>query len=152
MSNLRPHATEVYGFVIWIAASLGLVLYLLWAYLPPSALHALHITYYPDRYWATALPAYLSLLPLALCLAYVGLNLARTTPLGELGALEDGWTRYELPGRAGGGAGGGAARRGVVLPANVVPRYAVPDVLDMRADVVNAYMHRGMLHSTSALR
>ena len=140
MSNLRPHATEVYGFVVWISASLCLVLYLLWAYLPPSVLHSLQLTYYPDRYWAVAVPAYLSLLPLFLCASYVGYNLYRTTPLSDIGALEDGWTRYETAGSDSGRGGGGTGA--VLQPASVVPRYAIPDVLDMRADVVNAYMHR----------
>ena len=135
MSSLRPHATEVYGFVVWISASLCLALYLLWAYLPPCALHALHITYYPDRYWAIAVPAYLSLLPPLLCAAYVGYNLYRTTPLGDIGALEDGWTRYEVAGSEGGG-------EAVMRPASVTPRYSIPPVLDMRSDVVNEYMHR----------
>ena len=152
MSGLRPHATEVYGFVVWISASLCLVLYLLWAYLPPSALHALHITYYPDRYWAVAIPGYLSLLPLALAATYAALNLYRTTALSEIGALEDGWTRYEI-GRAasgGSGSGRGGSGGGAMQPASVVPRYAIPDVLDMRANVVNAYMHRRHRRRTAA--
>lgn len=141
MSGLRPHSTEVYGFVVWISASLCLVLYLLWAYLPPSLLHSLHITYYPDRYWAVAVPAYLSLLPLFLCFTYVSYNLYRTTPLSDIAALEDGWTRYEIASGGavvGRGGGGGALMR----PASEVPRYSIPDVLDMRVDVVNTYMHR----------
>ena len=147
MSGLRPHATEVYGFVVWISASICLVLYLLWAYLPPSVLHALHITYYPDRYWAVALPAYVSVLPLFLCFTYVAFNLYRTTPLSDIGALEDGWTRYEITSSAavpGAGAASvrGSSRGASMRPASVVPRYSIPDVLDMRVDVVNAYMHR----------
>ena len=143
MSGLRPHSTEVYGFVVWISASLCLVLYLLWAYLPPSVLHALHITYYPDRYWAVAIPAYLSVLPLFLCFSYIALNLYRTTPLSDIGALEDGWTRYEIASTAAvSGAASGRSGGALMRPASVVPRYSVPDVSDMRADVVNAYMHR----------
>ena len=144
MSGLRPHSTEVYGFVVWISASLlCLVLYLLWAYLPLSVLHALHITYYPDRYRAVALPAYLSVLPLFLCFSYLAVNRYSTTPLSGIGALADGWTRCEVASAA--GANGAAIARGGgahMRPASVVPRYSIPDMLDMRVDVVNAYMHR----------
>ena len=139
MSGLRPHSTEVFGFVVWLSASLCLVLYLLWAYLPPSALHALHVTYYPDRHWALAVPACLSLLPLWLCCAYVAYNLYRSTPLGEVGAVEDGWTRHEVAQQ---GGGRDVVGGGVLQPASVVPRYGIAGVVDMRVEVANAYMHR----------
>jgi PIG-P len=35
------------------------VLYITWAYIPDNILHSYGITYYPDKYWAIALPAWL---------------------------------------------------------------------------------------------
>ncbi|KAJ2233803.1 hypothetical protein H4R99_003566 [Coemansia sp. RSA 1722] len=49
---------EYYGFVIYLVSLASFVVYLLWAYLPNDALDAIGITYYPDRYWALALPAW----------------------------------------------------------------------------------------------
>ncbi|KAJ2721887.1 hypothetical protein GGI07_003678 [Coemansia sp. Benny D115] len=49
---------EYYGFVIYLVSLVSFVLYLMWAYLPDSVLGAVGITYYPDRYWALALPAW----------------------------------------------------------------------------------------------
>ncbi|KAJ1848835.1 hypothetical protein LPJ70_000817 [Coemansia sp. RSA 2708] len=49
---------EYYGFVIYLVSLAAFIVYLLWAYLPDEALEAVGITYYPDRYWAVALPAW----------------------------------------------------------------------------------------------
>ncbi len=35
------------------------VLFLAWAFVPEAALHALGATYYPDKWWALAAPAWL---------------------------------------------------------------------------------------------
>ncbi len=35
------------------------VLFLAWAFVPEAALHALGVTYYPDKWWALAAPAWL---------------------------------------------------------------------------------------------
>lgn len=50
------------GFIASILIVLCSVAYVLWAVLPDEVLHALHLTYYPDRYWAVALPAILVIL------------------------------------------------------------------------------------------
>jgi hypothetical protein len=46
----RGATKEVYGFVAWIATFFLFGAYLLWAYLPESWLHAIGVTYYPDKY------------------------------------------------------------------------------------------------------
>lgn len=50
---------EYYGFVLYLASSLAFLMYILWSYLPSPFLHALGITYYPDRWWALAIPAWI---------------------------------------------------------------------------------------------
>lgn len=50
---------EYYGFVLYLASSLAFLMYVLWSYLPSPFLHALGITYYPDRWWALAIPAWI---------------------------------------------------------------------------------------------
>ncbi len=71
-----PHAAprvptyEYYGFVLYLFSSFTFLIYLLWSYLPSPFLHGLGIYYYPDRWWALALPAFLVM---TLCYIYVAL-------------------------------------------------------------------------------
>ncbi|KAJ1480447.1 PIG-P-domain-containing protein [Baffinella frigidus] len=70
-----PHgakAAEVYGIVGYLLSSVAFILWLLWAYTPDWVLQALSITYYPERYWAVALPGYFFLLVLYLIILYNG--------------------------------------------------------------------------------
>ncbi|KAI9825588.1 MAG: hypothetical protein M1819_000484 [Sarea resinae] len=50
---------EYYGFALYLASSLGFLMYLLWSYLPSPFLHRLGIHYYPNRWWSLAIPAQL---------------------------------------------------------------------------------------------
>ena len=50
---------EYYGFALYLASSAAFLLYLLWAYLPSPFLHRLGLYYYPNRWWALAIPAWL---------------------------------------------------------------------------------------------
>mmetsp|Transcript_4336 Transcript_4336/g.11221 ORF Transcript_4336/g.11221 Transcript_4336/m.11221 type:complete len:134 (-) Transcript_4336:38-439(-) len=38
------------------------VFYILWAYIPDNALHSIGITYHPSKYWALAIPVWISAL------------------------------------------------------------------------------------------
>ncbi|KPI35223.1 uncharacterized protein AB675_3755 [Cyphellophora attinorum] len=50
---------EYYGFVLYLASTLSFIIYLLWSYLPSPFLHALGITYYPNRWWSLAIPSWI---------------------------------------------------------------------------------------------
>lgn len=69
---------EYYGFVLYLFSSLTFVLWLLWAYLPAPFLHGLGIYYYPNRWWALAIPAFLVM---TLCYIYVALAAYNTEML-----------------------------------------------------------------------
>ena len=56
------------------------VLWILWAYTPDWVLKSLGITYYPDRYWAIALPMYGMCLVGYLIIIYNAWNLCNTNP------------------------------------------------------------------------
>ncbi|KAG5488901.1 hypothetical protein JIQ42_00519 [Leishmania sp. Namibia] len=47
------------GFIGSILIVFSSLIYVLWAVLPDDVLHQMHLTYYPDRYWAVAVPAIL---------------------------------------------------------------------------------------------
>ena len=82
---------EYYGFVLYLFSSLTFLMYLLWAYLPSPFLHVLGIYYYPNRWWALAIPAFL-----VMTLVYIYVALAAynteilTLPLGGLETVVDG--------------------------------------------------------------
>ncbi|KAI1433865.1 PIG-P-domain-containing protein [Xylaria sp. CBS 124048] len=69
---------EYYGFVVYLFSSFSFLIYLLWAYLPSPFLHALGIYYYPNRWWALAIPAFISM---SLVYIYVALALYNTEVL-----------------------------------------------------------------------
>lgn len=55
-------------------AGVFFVLYLLWAYVPDDVLRAAGIAYYPDKYWALAVPIWIFALGLYVAWAYEGVN------------------------------------------------------------------------------
>ena len=85
----RPNPAAVYGFVGWIGTLVCYVLYLLWAYLPVEVLHSLGVTYYPSRYWAVALPAYICVCVVFVFTTYIGYCLANNPPLDSFNTLTD---------------------------------------------------------------
>ncbi|KAG5983822.1 hypothetical protein E4U55_007055 [Claviceps digitariae] len=82
---------EYYGFVLYLLSSLTFLMYLLWSYLPSPFLHALGIYYYPNRWWALAIPAFIVML---LCYIYVALAAYNTeiltVPMRSVETIVDG--------------------------------------------------------------
>lgn len=87
------NATGVYAFVAWIASMVVFIVFLLWAFSPRSFLHAIGITYYPSRYYAIALPAYMIMLIFVINLGYIGINLMMTLEPDDMFTIRDGQTR-----------------------------------------------------------
>jgi len=85
----RSARKEVYGFVGWMASWVGLFTYLGWTFLPDSVLHPLGITYYPDRYWAIAVPMFLLLSWLYSIIVYLAMNLIDTAPIDSFKTITD---------------------------------------------------------------
>jgi phosphatidylinositol glycan class P protein len=77
---------EYYGFALYLASSLFFLMYTLWAYLPSPFLHQLGIYYYPNRWWALAIPCWLVVLVLWIYAALQSYNTGRLT-LG-MGSIE----------------------------------------------------------------
>lgn len=93
---------EVLGFVLWISTFVVYTMFILWAFLPEETLIAFGVSYYPSkcvaglarrvwpvlavtrerrRWWAVALPAFVSVLLFLVVVFYVGYNIAKTNPL-----------------------------------------------------------------------
>lgn len=80
----------VYGFVLYLGSRSALGLYLVWATMPDSVLHSLGLTYWPQKYWAVALPIYgCVLLALFAFFFYPGLNFMIVPPVNDLRTITD---------------------------------------------------------------
>ena len=80
----------IYGFVLWLFSHFCLVLYILWTLIPEEWLHLMGITYWPQKYWAIAIPAYLiTVFILFVFVFYPSLNLLMTPPLNDTKTMMD---------------------------------------------------------------
>lgn len=70
---------EYYGFVLYLASSLAFLMYILWSYLPSPFLHALGITYYPNRWWSLAIPAWIVMMLIYIYVALACYNTEHLT-------------------------------------------------------------------------
>ena len=52
----------VYGFVLWLFSHAALLLYLVWAIVPDYYLEIAGLDFLPQKYWAIAVPVFLSVL------------------------------------------------------------------------------------------
>ena len=81
---------EYYGFALYLASSAAFLMYILWAYLPSPFLHQLGIHYYPNRWWALAVPAWLVVTVLYIYVALASYNTkCLTLPLSSCENLVD---------------------------------------------------------------
>lgn len=81
---------EYYGFALYLASSAAFLMYLLWSFLPSPFLHQLGIHYYPNRWWALAVPAWLVALLMYIYVALASYNTGYLTlPMSSLENLVD---------------------------------------------------------------
>ncbi|KAL0036741.1 hypothetical protein WJX79_008135 [Trebouxia sp. C0005] len=80
---------EVYGFTAWITTGVAYGAFLCWAYIPERYLQALGISYYPDKYWALAVPSWVCVAVVAAYWAYESWNESLVPPLESLNNIQD---------------------------------------------------------------
>lgn len=90
---------EIYGFISWVASffiysKYHIVVYIVWAFVPDPVLQSIGITYYPNKYWAVAVPCYFCVLVLAGQFIYQGLNLLYAKPATSYCTIEDKLSRH----------------------------------------------------------
>ncbi|XP_057807910.1 phosphatidylinositol N-acetylglucosaminyltransferase subunit P [Salvia miltiorrhiza] len=93
-----PKPSEVYGFVGSITTVVFTVIFIVWAYVPDHWLHSIGIYYYPSRYWALAVPAYVMVTILLAITFYIGMNFMATPPPTSLNIMFDEFSRESLSG------------------------------------------------------
>lgn len=86
----RVPTYEYYGFTLYLTSSLVFVVYVLWSFLPSPFLHSLGIYYYPNRWWALAIPAWTVMLVVYIYVALAAYNTGHLTlPLPDIEGLVD---------------------------------------------------------------
>ena len=81
---------EYYGFALYLGSSAAFLMYILWAYVPAPMLHQMGIYYYPNRWWALAVPCWLVVLVIYIYVALASYNTRYLTlPLSSLENLVD---------------------------------------------------------------
>lgn len=86
----RVPTYEYYGFVLYLFSTLTFLVYLLWSFLPSPFLKALGITYYPDRWWALAIPAFITMLGVYIYIALALYNVEiLTLPMSSIETVVD---------------------------------------------------------------
>ncbi|KAH0840673.1 hypothetical protein FOPE_05798 [Fonsecaea pedrosoi] len=102
---------EYYGFVLYLASTLAFLIYILWSYLPSPFLHALGITYYPNRWWSLAIPAWIVMLLIFIYVALLSYNVEYLTlPLTSLECMVDATTNVAVLDESGRIRKGGSKR------------------------------------------
>ncbi|KAF2273191.1 PIG-P-domain-containing protein [Westerdykella ornata] len=113
---------EYYGFALYLASSLAFLLYLVWAYVPSPLLSQMGIHYYPNRWWALAVPCWLVVWVLWIYVALASYNTGYLTlPVGSVECLTDECAQVavvdartgRIVRKARGGGGGEEQRRAV---------------------------------------
>ncbi|KAI9481493.1 MAG: PIG-P-domain-containing protein [Benjaminiella poitrasii] len=88
ITNKTP-AYEYYGFVMYLSSFVAFVIYLIWSYVPDEILHRLGITYYPNRYWALAIPVWLMTFVWFIFFSFMAINLMNTAPFDSISCITD---------------------------------------------------------------
>lgn len=80
---------SVYAFVSWIASYALAIILILWIVLPSSTLQHYGITYYPSRYYALAVPAYLIVVYTLCSIIYMAWNMWTTLSPDDIATSRD---------------------------------------------------------------
>ncbi|KAF2738644.1 PIG-P-domain-containing protein [Polyplosphaeria fusca] len=81
---------EYYGFALYLTSSAAFLMYIIWAYVPSPLLHQMGIHYYPNRWWAIAVPAWMVVTVLYIYVALASYNTRYLTlPLSSCENLVD---------------------------------------------------------------
>lgn len=80
---------EVNGFVGWLASFAAFFAYCCWALCSTEQLNQLGVTYYPDRYWALALPVMLLVALAIVFFGYAFINILYAPPPDNIKQFTD---------------------------------------------------------------
>lgn len=76
-----------YGFVSCLLCYVSFVIYLIWAYIPRSYQEWMGLTYWPNKFFAVAIPPFLCVIFLGSFIIYEGLIFINTAPVDSPGII-----------------------------------------------------------------
>ena len=89
MSETEKSSKSILSFVGWAASIFVYLCFVAWALLPAKTLHYIGVTYYPSRYYAIALPAYVLVIYVLSGVAYIGVNMLNTHDPEDMATVKD---------------------------------------------------------------
>lgn len=128
MSDLKTHQKAINGFVFWVLTWVGFIMFIVWSTSPEDLLHRFQFTYYPDRYWAVALPAIVSMFFLYYVIMYYLSSLRNTKPLTSAFCITDQDARQQGKTSLGGLSDGNGS--------------SIPPIADIPVNVVSRVLHQ----------
>ncbi|KAJ3429783.1 phosphatidylinositol n-acetylglucosaminyltransferase subunit p [Anaeramoeba flamelloides] len=78
-----------YGFALWIISWIVYGVYVLWALVPSHVYESLGVSYYPNQYWAIAIPVYIWVCALCVLFWEFALSLVQTKSLSDYQCVTD---------------------------------------------------------------
>ena len=88
--------TEVAAFVGMILSVIFFLTYVAWAIVPDSVLISFGISYFPNKYWAIALPLYFMMLGFFTVTCYIAMSMYYNPDLNDLRLAEDKFSKVPL--------------------------------------------------------
>lgn len=90
-------ARSIYGFFMFLFSKTILGIYCVWAFVPDEYLHYFNIYYYPQKYWATAVPIQ-CLVALTIFVFFImpSMNWLLTTRIDSVNTFSDQITQYSV--------------------------------------------------------
>jgi hypothetical protein len=85
--------TEVAAFVGMILSVVLFITYVAWAIVPDNLLISFGVSYFPNKYWAVALPLYFVMLGLFVVTGYIALSMYYNPELCDLRLAEDNFSK-----------------------------------------------------------
>ncbi|XP_014665261.1 PREDICTED: phosphatidylinositol N-acetylglucosaminyltransferase subunit P-like [Priapulus caudatus] len=79
----------IYGFALFLGCYITLGIYLLWAFIPYSWFQAIGLTYWPQKYWAIAVPSYACVAVVFAYVIFIGINFIHTPLLQSVSTFTD---------------------------------------------------------------
>eukprot|EP00759_Apiculatamorpha_spiralis_P058028 PhF_6_TR8942/c0_g1_i1/m.14092/K03861/PIGP, GPI19, DSCR5; phosphatidylinositol glycan, class P len=73
----------VYGFICWVLTIILFLVFLVWSLVPDTMLLAVDVTYFPDKYWALAIPSFIVVTFLFYWTFYVSMYVKNILPLND---------------------------------------------------------------------
>jgi phosphatidylinositol glycan class P protein len=129
----KDHQKAINGFIVWVLTWVGLFMFVVWSALDEDLLHEVQFTYYPDKYWAIALPAIFVMLFAYFLTTYFLMSIRNTKSLNDAYCVTDDDAKPQ------GKAGLGTLSSEASSSKN---NCSVPSIADIPVDVTSRLLHQ----------